>query len=117
MLHPDTKQIAEELTGYIPFSEEEADDQFQADINYTPELYSFEDEDTHPATGSVYRKGFTLMCYWVPETTEDSLKGWYPVPTNGEIEEWALGSTAFTPYGDEVEPDHPDSWLTILALI
>ncbi len=71
MLHPDTKQIAEELTGYIPFSEVEADAYLQTNTNYMPELYSFEDADTHPSTGSVYRKGFTLMFYWVPEATEN----------------------------------------------
>ena len=118
MLHPETKRIAEELTGYVPFTEEECQEQFPAEVNYDPNLYNPEDENTHPITGCVFKdpKG-KLQCYWKPEAVEDSLEGWYPVPSNGDIEEWALDSTGLTPADDEVEPDHPDSWLTILALI
>jgi len=118
MLHPETKRIAEELTGYVPFTEEECQEQFPAPVNYDPLLYNQEDENTHPITGCVFKDpSGKLQCYWKPEAVEDSLEGWYPVPSNGEIEEWALDSTCLTPADDEVEPDHPDSWLTILALI
>lgn len=41
----------------------------------------------------------------------------YAVPTYGEIEEMAFDSVAFNPDGDDVEPDAPDSWLSILGLI
>ena len=47
----------------------------------------------------------------------DDLTGWYDIPTNEEIEEWSFDSICFTPGEDEVEPDHPDSWLRILGLI
>jgi hypothetical protein len=36
MLHPITEEIAGTF-GYIPFSEEEGQEQFQADINWDPE--------------------------------------------------------------------------------
>lgn len=42
---------------------------------------------------------------------------WCPVPTMEEVEEWVFDSVCFTPDEDEVEPDHPHSWLSILGLI
>ena len=36
---------------------------------------------------------------------------------NEDIEEWTFDSVCFTPGDDEVEPDHPDSWLSLLGLI
>ena len=44
-----------------------------------------------------------------------SLHGWYKVPTLSQIEAWIYDSTADTPNGDPVEPDHPDSWLHLLG--
>ena len=40
MLHPETKRIADELTGYVPFTEEECQEQFPAEVNYDPNLYN-----------------------------------------------------------------------------
>ena len=111
MLHPETQAIAETF-GYVPFSEEEGQEQFQADTNWDP------DKGGVPTTGSVYRnKRGVLRCYWKPKCSEEELEGWYDIPTNEEIEEWSFDSICFTPGEDEVEPDHPDSWLRILGLI
>jgi hypothetical protein len=41
----------------------------------------------------------------------------YEVPGAEQIEAWVTGSLCETPDGDVVEPDHPDSWLSILGLI
>ncbi|WP_322075532.1 hypothetical protein [Burkholderia cenocepacia] len=41
----------------------------------------------------------------------------YEVPSNSEIEQWVFDSVCETPDGDTVEPDHPNSWLSILGLI
>ncbi|WP_165873512.1 hypothetical protein [Parasulfuritortus cantonensis] len=41
----------------------------------------------------------------------------YEVPSLEQIEEWILDSVCETPEGDCVEPDHPDSWLSLLGLI
>jgi len=117
MLHPITKEIAESF-GYVSFSEEEACQQFEATINYDPSKFDSEDETTYPTNGSVYRsKQGTLRCYWKPQCANRELEGWYDIPTNEEIEEWSFDSVAFTPDDDEVEPDHPDSWLSILGMI
>jgi hypothetical protein len=124
MLHPTTEAVAKALTGYVPFSEEDATEQFQADCNFEPKLVKLGDLSTYPRNGSVYKdKHGILQCYWKPkggnytEEEKDSLQGWYEVPSNEDIEEWALDSFCFTPGDDEVEPDHPDSWLSLLGLI
>jgi hypothetical protein len=41
----------------------------------------------------------------------------YPVPEMDQLEAWVLDSVCETPEGDIVEPDHPDSWLSLLRLI
>ena len=111
MLHPVTQEIAESF-GYVPFSEEDRDEQYQAEVNYDGE------KGERPSNGSVYRnKRGIRRCYWIPRYADKELQGWYDVPTNEEIEEWSFDSVAFTPDDDEVEPDHPDSWLSILGLI
>ena len=42
---------------------------------------------------------------------------WWPVPTLGEVEAWALDSLAETPDGRTVEPDHPESWPHLLGVV
>ena len=44
-------------------------------------------------------------------------KDWYPVPTMEAIEEWVFDSICETPDETTVEPDHPQSWLSLLGLI
>lgn len=41
----------------------------------------------------------------------------YPTPEMGELEEMVFDSVCETPDGQTVEPDHPDSWLSLLGLI
>jgi len=41
----------------------------------------------------------------------------YEVPSTDEIENWVCDGVCETPDGDEVEPDHPSSWLFLLGLI
>ena len=41
----------------------------------------------------------------------------YPVPEMDQLEAWVLDSICETPEGDNVEPDHPDSWLSLLGII
>ena len=41
----------------------------------------------------------------------------YDLPTEEEIEFWAVDTICQTPDGDIVEPDHPDSWLSLLGLV
>lgn len=41
---------------------------------------------------------------------------WWPVPTFGEVEAWALDSVSETPDGRTVEPDAPDAWTRLLGV-
>ncbi|MBK6742582.1 MAG: hypothetical protein IPG66_06200 [Hydrogenophilales bacterium] len=41
----------------------------------------------------------------------------YEVPSMEQIGEWVIDSVCETPEGECVEPDHPDSWLSLLGLI
>ena len=112
MLHPETQAIASSF-GYVPFSDEEAEEQFQVETDFQDAP-----KGAIPCTGNVYRnKQGTLRCYWIPVHSEEDLTGWYDIPSNEDIEEWCFDSICCTPAGDEVEPDHPDSWLSILGLI
>ena len=77
-----------------------------------------------PSTGNIYRsKRGVLRCFWIPtggnySTAEsEDLTGWYDVPDLEDIEEWTFDSCCPTPAGDDVEHDHPDSWLRILSLV
>jgi len=41
----------------------------------------------------------------------------YDVPDDDQLHEWVFDSVCETPDGDCVEPDHRDSWLSLLGLI
>lgn len=42
---------------------------------------------------------------------------WWPVPTFGEVEAWALDSISETPDGRSVENDHPEAWTRLLGVV
>ena len=117
-LQPEQLLIADAL-GYEAFDEDEGNQQFQAETDFQDAP-----KGAIACTGNVYRtRRGVLHCYWVPAggnysaQDKEDLEGWYDIPTNAEIEEQIFDSASFTPCGDEVEPDHVDSWLSILGLI
>jgi hypothetical protein len=104
--------------GYEPLNGDEAELQFEPEVNYDP------NDGGIPKPGSIYRnKRGTYRYYWKPSggnyTKEEKadLEGWYDIPCLEDLEEQIFDSASFTPCGDKVEPDHLDSWLSILALI
>lgn len=114
MLHPETYAIAQALTGYEKFSEEEYLEQFPAEVTYDRAKAC----NKPPKNGSISKdKQGKLWCYWIPVHDDKDIEGWYKVPCNEDIEDYSLGSVAYTPGDKEVEPDHPDSWLFLLGLI
>ena len=114
MLHPITQEIAQSF-GYTPLTPEEGAEQFQVEVNYEG---TKDGTSSYPVNGSVYRnKKGVLRFYWIPSNGEEELEGWYDIPSNEDIEEWSFDSVCFTPADDEVEPDHPDSWLSLLGMI
>jgi len=115
------QQLIGQALGYEPLTEEEGSEQYPAEVNY--QLLPTGNTKL-PRSGSTYRsKQGTLRCFWAPEgdnyTTEEheELQGWYDVPDLEDIEEWTFDSCCPTPAGDDVEHDHPDSWLRILGLV
>jgi hypothetical protein len=117
-LQPEQLLIADAL-GYEPFDEDEGNQQFQAEADFQDAP-----KGAIACTGNVYRnKRGVLRCYWIPAggnysaQDKEDLEGWYDIPSNEDIETWTFDNCCPTPCGDEVEPDHTDSWLRILGLI
>ena len=113
------QQLIGQALGYEPLTEEEGSAQYPADADFQDAP-----KGSIPSTGNIYRsKRGTLRCFWIPRgrnysTAEsEDLTGWYDVPDLEDIEEWTFDSTCPTPAGDDVEPDHIDSWLSILGLV
>jgi len=113
------QQLIGQALGYEPLTEEEATGQYPADADFQDAP-----RGSIPSTGNIYRtKRGVLRCFWIPAggnyTTVESeeLTGWYDVPDLEDIEEWTFDSCCPTPAGDDVEHDHPDSWLRILSLV
>ena len=117
MIDPIAYEIAETLTGYQRVPDDIAGDQFPAEINF------IQDGKSVPFNGAVYQdKNGSLRLFWMPQGGNyrdeyDALVAWYEVPSMAEIEEMTLDSCALSPCEDTVEPDHPDSWLSLLGLI
>ena len=112
------------VKGETPYlTMEEGEEQFEITPNYTPPgRNDCSDPTKFPKLGSVLKdSNDVLQYYWTPrggnytEEEAGSLHGWYKVPTLSQIEAWIYDSTADTPNGDAVEPDHPDSWLHLLG--
>lgn len=95
--------LARTISGYEPMTNAEAAE--PADLTYCSHKASWRAHDPDDGGGSRP---------W-PHIFFDG--EWCPVPTMGTIEDCVLDSTCPTPTEDEVEPDHPDSWLSILGLI
>ena len=51
--------------------------------------------------------------YWI---TRNGMSKWFKTPSMASLERMSDGISK-TPWGDKVEPDHPESWLRILSLI
>jgi hypothetical protein len=93
------------------------DAQWGAEVDFQPA------PDRVPYNGAVKRsKTGTLWMFWMPQGANyrdqyDDLVGWYQVPLLSEVEEWTFDSVCPTPCDDDLEPDHPDSWLSLLGLV
>lgn len=117
MLLSEQEQIARAL-GYEPLTEEGRQEQYPVECCFQDPL-----KGQLPYNGAVYKnKKGVLMCYWIPQGKnyrheQEDLIGWYEVPTMEDIEEWTFDSCCLSPASDDVEPDHPDSWLSLLGII
>ena len=80
-----------------------------ADVHRT-----IDEEGAQPADTSMCSRKVEIVDGWPHILFKGDL---CRVPTVEEVEEWVFDSVCFTPDEDEVEPDHPHSWLSILGLI
>ena len=105
--------VAAAMGAPAPMTEAEAAEQWPAELTRKTD-----------GAGAIARRDGELALYWLPSAEGGTdlmaameLAGWYPIPAAGDVERWCLGSTAETPAGDHVEPDHPDAWPRLLGLI
>ncbi len=90
-------------------------------VRYSSCLHNGQKRLRHPETdkpllmtGDIINsvKGNPMGCYKLQWRGQ-----WIEVPTIEEFTEWTLDSVCPTPDGDIVEPDHPDSWLSLVGLV
>jgi len=112
--------IAAAAFGYQPIdSQEDYDAQPDLAVTWT---ISMKPGQLKPGDITKDKKG-RLRIYWEPvggnytAEEKDTLAGFYEIPCMGELEEMSFDSLALTPADDSVEPDHPDSWLSLLGMI
>lgn len=117
-LSTEQRKIATAI-GYVVLEQDESTEQYKIDLDFQNPP-----KGAIPCTGNAYKNKYGIShCYWIPTggnyTSEekDELQGWYKVPSLEDIEEWTFDSCCPTPAEDEIEADHPDSWLSILDII
>lgn len=115
MLDNIQKEIAA-VVGYVPLEDNEGQETFEVETNF------INDGKAVPFNGAIAIVDGIKSLYWMPQGDNyaeefDDLVGWYELPTVEDIEEWTFDSVCPTPAEDELEPDHPDSWLSLLGLI
>lgn len=76
----------------------------------------------NPETGAPVRMNGDCAAFNGPDPLTPVFKlwfrgAWYVVPTVAQIMEWTLDSIVESPDGCRVEPDAPESWLSLLGLV
>jgi hypothetical protein len=74
------------------------------------------------ANGNAVRMHGDVAAFRGPDPLTPTLRlwfaaAWHDVPTTAQLMEWSLDGVAENPDGSRVEPDAPDSWLTLLGVI
>ena len=76
----------------------------------------------NPETGKALRMDGDVAAFKGPDPLTPVFRllwrgAWVDVPTTAELMEWSLDGVAETPTGARVEPDAPNSWLSLLGII
>jgi hypothetical protein len=76
----------------------------------------------NPETGKALRMDGDVAAFKGPDPLTPVLRlrwrgVWVDVPTTAELMEWSLDGVAETPDGSRVEPDAPNSWLSLLGIV
>lgn len=77
---------------------------------------------TDPTTGRGIRMAGDVAAFKGPDPLTPVLRlwfdgRWFDVPSIAQMMEWALDSVVESPDGSRVEPDAPESWLSLLGLV
>lgn len=76
----------------------------------------------NPETGKALRMDGDVAAFKGPDPLTPVLRllwrgQWVDIPTTAELMQWSLDGVAETPDGSRVEPDAPDSWLSLLGIV
>jgi len=76
----------------------------------------------NPETGARVRMTGDVVAFKGPDPLSPVLRlwfseRWHDVPTIAQCMEWTFDGTAETPDGSRVEPDAPESWLSLLGVV
>lgn len=92
-------------------------------VRYARRLPDGRERLRNPETGKPIRMNGDVAAFKNPANPlEPRLRLWFhgewiDVPSIAECMEWTLDGVAETPDGSRVEPDAPDSWLTLLGIV
>jgi hypothetical protein len=91
-------------------------------VRYSRRLPDGRERLRDPETGRAVRMNGDVAAFRGPDPLTPRLRlwfgdRWHDVPTIAELMAWSLDGVAETPDGSRVEPDAPNSWLTLLGVV
>jgi hypothetical protein len=91
-------------------------------VRYARRLPDGRERLRHPETGKPVRMNGDVAAFKTGDPLTPRLRlwfggAWFDVPSIAQCMEWSFDGVAETPDGSRVEPDAPDSWLTLLGVI
>lgn len=91
-------------------------------VRYARRLPDGRERLRDPETGRAVRMNGDVAAFRGPDPLTPRLRlwfgdRWHDVPTIAELMEWTFDGVAETPDGSRVEPDAPNSWLTLLGVV
>jgi len=91
-------------------------------VRYARRLPNGRERLRDPETGRAVRMNGDVAAFRGPDPLTPRLRlwfgdRWHDVPTIAELMAWTFDGVAETPDGSRVEPDAPDSWLTLLGVV
>jgi hypothetical protein len=91
-------------------------------VRYARRLPDGRERLRDPETGRAVRMNGDVAAFRGPDPLTPRLRlwfgdRWHDVPTIAELMGWTFDGVAETPDGSRVEPDAPNSWLTLLGVV
>ncbi len=91
-------------------------------VRYARRLPDGRERLRNPETGKPVRMNGDVAAFRTGDPLTPRLRlwfdgAWFDVPTIAQCMEWTFDGVAETPDGSRVEPDAPESWLTLLGVV